>query len=95
MNRKLLLNLITEYGHSLTRIDGERDQMKAITERAVAELGLDARHFKRVAVARHKDQITTERDALAEQIELFDEVIDKPVVRMDGATVTMEMGIAA
>lgn len=76
MNRKLLMTLLTEYGHSLTRIDGERDQMKAIAARAVAELGLEEKDFKRVAVALHKDALTAERDTMSEQIGLFELVID-------------------
>lgn len=76
MNRQLLMNLLNEYGHSLTRIDGERDQMKAIAARAVAELGLEEKDFKRVAVALHKDALAAERDTLSYQLGLFELVID-------------------
>lgn len=95
MNRPLLLNLLNEYGHSLTRIDGERDQMKAIAARAVAELGLEEKDFKRVAVALHKDALTAERDAMTEQIDLFELVIDRidgerDAAKLAGATLTIE-----
>jgi hypothetical protein len=72
--RKTLLNLITEYGNCLTRIDGEKDMIKFIEARAVTECGVTAKAFKTVANAHHKDQASEVLDELNRQIDLFDEV---------------------
>ncbi len=72
--RKTLLNLITEYGNCLTRIDGEKDMIKFIEARAVTECGVTAKAFKTVANAHHKDQVSEVLDELNRQIDLFDEV---------------------
>jgi hypothetical protein len=73
---KTLLNLITEYGNCLTRIDGEKDMIKFIEARAVTECGVSAKAFKTVANAHHKDQASTVLDELNRQVDLFDEVRD-------------------
>ena len=72
--RKTLLNLITEYGNCLTRIEGEKDMIKFIEARAVTECGVAARAFKTVATAHHKDQVGIVLDELNRQVDLFDEI---------------------
>lgn len=74
--RKTLLNLITEYGHCLARIEGEKDMIKFIEARAVAECGVTAKVFKTVAIAHHKDKVDYMLETLTQQIDLFDEVRD-------------------
>ena len=76
--RKKLLDAIAEYGHSLTRINGEKDQMKAITTKVQAELNVDARNFAKVATAMHKDSIGTAHKELNNLIGLFELVWEKP-----------------
>jgi hypothetical protein len=74
--RKTLINLITEYGNCLTRIEGEKDMIKFIEAKAVTECGIAAKAFKTVATAHHKDQVSTVLDELNRQVDLFDEVRD-------------------
>lgn len=72
--RKKLLDLITEYGNCLTRIDGEKDLMKLIETQAVTECCVTAGAFKAVAAAHHKDQAKAVMDELNGKIDLFNEV---------------------
>ena len=74
--RKTLLNLITEYGHCLTRIEGEKDMIKFIEARAVTECGVAAKAFKTVATAHHKDEVSSVLENLNQQVDLFDEIRD-------------------
>jgi hypothetical protein len=74
--RKTLMNLITEYGNCLTRIEGEKDMIKFIEAKAVTECGIAAKAFKIVATAHHKDQVGMVLDELNRQVDLFDEVRD-------------------
>jgi hypothetical protein len=94
--RKTLLNLITEYGNCLTRIDGEKDQMKFIEARAVAECGVTAKAFKTVAVAHHKDEVGSVLENLNQQVDLFDTVRDLPdyTAQFRHTTAEIELGIA-
>ena len=73
--RKTLLNLISEYGDSLTRIEGERELMKAIEARAAHPvIGLTVKAFRRLATAYHRDQVAPTREALEEQLDAFEAV---------------------
>lgn len=72
--RKTLLDAITEYGHSLTRIEGEKDQCKAIAAKVQADLDIDARHFVKLATAFHKDTTKAEHESAGNLVELFDAV---------------------
>ena len=74
--RKTLLNLITEYGNCLTRIEGEKDMIKFIEARAVTECGVAAKAFKTVATAHHKDEVSSVLENLNQQVDLFDEIRD-------------------
>ena len=76
--RKLLLTLISAYGDSLTRIDGEKDQMKALTERAETEGHIDPSAFKRAALAYYKDQVAALRENLESQLDLLDTLKGAP-----------------
>jgi len=69
--RKTLLNLISEYGDSLTRIDSERDLLKAMEDRAENECAMPAKAFRTAATAYHKDQVAKKREELTEQIDAF------------------------
>lgn len=71
---KTLLNLIEEYGNSLTRIQGEKDLMKCIEARAVTECGMDAKVFKTVATAYWKDQVAQVCEDLDAVQDAFDRV---------------------
>lgn len=77
-NRKTLLNLITEYGNCLTRMDGERDLLKAIEDRAENECAMPAKAFRAVATAYHKDQVEKKREELTEQIDAFEIIQGEP-----------------
>jgi len=69
--RKTLLNLITEYGHCLTRIEAERDMMKSIEARAEHDCQIAKTPFRAVAAAHHKDEVAGKQKELHEQIDLF------------------------
>lgn len=100
-DHKKLQDLLSEYGHSLERMAGERDLLKAIENRATLELGMEAKTFKTVATALWKDAARQTRETLQEQIDLFDRVLG-PVTFAEsvkdfsaslnraGATVTFE-----
>lgn len=70
-----LKTLLSEYGKSLDRMDGEKDHQAAIAGRAEKECGCAPRHFKKLALALHKDAVTAGRKDLKEQIDLFDTVM--------------------
>jgi hypothetical protein len=69
-----LANLITEYGHSLTRIEAEKSLMKEIALRAENECGVTAGKFKRLATDAYRDNIDAARAEMRELIELYDTV---------------------
>lgn len=73
-NRKTLLSLIAEYGHSLTRMQGEKDLMKVIEARAVAECDISLKAFKTVATAHWADKSQTAREDLEAILDVFDAV---------------------
>lgn len=77
--RQTLLNLISEYGDSLTRIEGERELMKAIEARAAdpRACGLTVKAFRLLATAYHRDQVADTRAALEDQLEAFETVRDE------------------
>lgn len=66
--------LITEYSNSLTRIEAEKDLLKAIAERAETELSIPAAQFRKLAVDVHKDAIEQAREAMRDMLELYDTV---------------------
>lgn len=70
--RKTLLGLISEYGHSLTRIQAERELMKLMEQRAVVECATAATAFKRYATAHWKDQVPAIQEELEGQLALFE-----------------------
>ncbi len=70
--RKTLLGLVSEYGDSLTRQDGERDLQKLIVSRAEDEFGLLATAFKKAAKAYQKGKVTDLRDETEAQLDLLD-----------------------
>lgn len=70
---KKFLGLIAEYGHSLTRIEGEKDLMKNLENQSEA-LGIRAKTFKSLAMAYHRDQVAAVREYLNEQIDAFETV---------------------
>ena len=77
-SRKTLLNLISEYGDCLTRIDGEKDLMKAMEERVENECAMTAKAFRTAATAYHKDQVNKKREELTEQIDAFERIQGEP-----------------
>lgn len=87
--RKTLLDLIAEYGHSLTRIQGEKDLQKAIEARAVVECGVSLKAFKTVAAAHWADKSQSAREDLEAILDVFD------AVRTAGDRVTVEFRDAA
>jgi 3-methyladenine DNA glycosylase AlkC len=70
-----LQTLIKEYSDSLLRADAEKDLQKQIADRAETELKVKPTTFKRVAAAFHKDKAKLVRDDLAEQVDLFDQLM--------------------
>ena len=72
--RKTLLGLIREYGDSLTRIQGEKDLLKAIEARAVVECAAPLKAFKAIATAHWADTTAKVRDDLEAQLDLLDTV---------------------
>ncbi len=72
--RKTLLGLISEYGDSLTRIQGEKDLLKAIEARAVVECSAPLKAFKTIATAHWADTTAKVRDDLEAQLDLLDTV---------------------
>lgn len=76
--RKTLINLITEYGYCLMRIEGEKNMIKFIEARAVTECGINSKAFKIVATAHHKDQVSMVLDELIRQVDLFDDIRNIP-----------------
>jgi hypothetical protein len=72
--RKTLLGLIIEYGNSLTRIQGEKDLLKMIEQRAVVECAAAAKAFKTIATAHWADTTAKVRDDLEAQLDLLDTV---------------------
>ena len=69
--RKTLLNLISEYGDSLNRVDAERELMKAMEERADVECHITVKAFRTAATAYYKDSVAKKREELTEQVDLF------------------------
>ena len=88
--RKILLNLIIEYGNSLTRIKGEKDLIRAIEARAVAECDVPLKAFKLVANAHWKDSVKATQEDLEGQLALFEMVKGG-----GGVAVDVEFGDAA
>jgi 3-methyladenine DNA glycosylase AlkC len=70
-----LQTLIKEYSDSLLRADAEKDLQKQIADRAETELKVKPATFKKVAAAFHKDKAKLVRDDLAEQVDLFDQLM--------------------
>lgn len=75
MANPTLKSLISDYSDSLTRIDGEKDLMARIAQEAELHHKIKPTVFKKVAGAFHKDKAKDMRDDLAEQVDLFDQLI--------------------
>ena len=87
--RKTLLGLILEYGNSLTRIQGEKEHLKAIEARAADECDVSLKAFKTVATAHWADKSESAREDLEAILDVFD------AVRTAGDRVTVEFRDAA
>lgn len=74
MHPDALNKLLVEYSNSLTRIEAEKDLLKAIAERAETELSIPAAQFRKLAVDVHKDAIEQAREAMRDMLELYDTV---------------------
>lgn len=74
---KRIKTLLSEFGDSLTRVDGEKAHQTAIAERAENECQCNPKHFKKLAVALHKDQARITREDLEGQMDLFDLVLEE------------------
>lgn len=79
--RKTLLDLITEYGNALTRIQGEKEHLRAIETRAANECVVEIKAFKAVAAAYWADKTETAREDLEAILEVF-EVVSGPSERV-------------
>lgn len=77
--RKTLLGLLDEYDVSLTRIQGEKDLLKSIEERALNECGVEPKAFRAVATALWKDKTHELHVALERLIDLIEAVRGAPV----------------
>lgn len=65
--------LITEYGHSLTRMDGERAVQKEIVAKA-EQLAVSPATFRKIAQAFHRDQVAELRETAQEQLALLEDL---------------------
>ena len=74
MSPDALNKLLVEYSNSLTRIEAEKDLLKAIAERAETELSIPAAQFRKLAVDVHKDAIEQSRETMRDMLELYDTV---------------------
>lgn len=72
--RKTLLGLILEYGHSLSRIQAEREVMKLIEQRAITECSTPAKAFRLYATAHWRDSIPATQEELEDHLALFETV---------------------
>ncbi len=70
-----LQDLMAEYSDSLTRMEAEKDLQKQMAEKAEAQFKVKPTVFKKVAGAFHKDKAQDTRDGLAEQVDLFDQLM--------------------
>ena len=70
--RKNLLDLISEYGNSLTRAQGEKELQRAIEARAVVECDVAQKAFKTIATAHWADTVAKARGDLEAQLDLLD-----------------------
>jgi hypothetical protein len=68
-----LSSLITEYGHSLARMDGERDLQKEIVAKA-EQLSVTPATFRKIARAFHRDQVADLRETAQEQLALLEDL---------------------
>lgn len=57
-DRKKVVNALEEYSNSMTRIDAERDHLKAILQRLQDDFDLPKKPMRKVANAYHKQNIT-------------------------------------
>lgn len=74
---KRLKTLLSEFGDSLVRVDGERAHQTAIAERAENECQCNPKHFKKLATALHKNRARMTREDLEGQMNLFDLVLEE------------------
>lgn len=70
--RKTLLNLISEYGNSLTRIQAEKELMKLMEQRAVVECATPAKAFRLYATTAWRDNISAVQKEIEAQLALFE-----------------------
>lgn len=70
-NRKKLDDVLHEYCLSLTRIDNEQSQMKAMEELVKSQLNIDPKHFKTLAKALWKDAREKTQKDIEGQLDLF------------------------
>jgi hypothetical protein len=66
-----LSTLITEYGHSLDRMEGEKAMQKEIVAKA-EQLSITPATFRKLAQAFHQDKVSDLRDSAQEQLALLD-----------------------
>ena len=70
-NRKKLDDVLSEYCLSLTRIDNEQSQMKAMEELVKSQLNIDPKHFKTLAKALWRDEREKTQKDIEGQLDLF------------------------
>lgn len=76
--RKNLLAFLAEYDASMNRTDGEKDHQKAIAQRVLDDLGVDPKHFVRLATAYHRDEVAKAREDLQAQLSLYETAAGEP-----------------
>jgi len=70
-----LPSLVKDYSESLLRCEAEKDLQARIAVEAELQHKIKPTTFKRVAAAFHKDKAKLVRDDLAEQVDLFDQLM--------------------
>lgn len=56
-NVEFLKTALSEFTDSLVRVDGEKDHQSAIIAQAKEKCQIEPGHFKRLAMAMHKDRL--------------------------------------
>lgn len=74
-DRRKVVKALEEYSASMTRIDAERDHLKAILDRMQDEFDLPKKAMRKVANAYHKQNITEVVSAAEEINDIYESLL--------------------